>query len=201
MRTYVLLFIVALFLLLSSAHAEETQCLIVKKISNSHRTLQQGGDIVLTARLVTSHCRIPIDAVGAVKRAVLSVEAPDGFRAGQPTIEIGEIEDSPVTGPTWMAHEMTVRIPLHAYYGAPAGGTAVPATLTYTAIDEQGNSGSHSLALSIPVQVVPPPKPGFWDEHRTARDALVLTGEVLLGIIVLPLWMVGSILGFFQWDC
>jgi hypothetical protein len=115
MRTYALLLVVALLFLLASAHAQEPECLIVKKISSSHRTLHQGGDIVLTARLVTSHCRIPIDAIGRVRRAVLSVDAPDGFKAGQPTIEIGEIEGTPDTGNTWMAHEMTVHFPLHAY--------------------------------------------------------------------------------------
>jgi len=201
MRTYVLLFIVALFLLLSSAHAEETQCLTVKKISSSHHALQQGGNIEVSAKLAASHCRIPIDAIGAIERPTLSVQAPEGFQSFLPVVEMEGIEDAPPGSHTWMAHEVIVQFKLHALREAPAGKHAVPATLTYTAIDEQGNSSSHSLALSIPVKVVPPPRPGFWDEHRTARDALVLTGEVLLGIIVLPLWMVGSMLGFFQWDC
>lgn len=201
MKTYALLFVVALWFLLSSAHAQDTGCLTLKKISSSHRTLRQGGDIEVTARLMTSHCSIPIDAAGAVERPVLSLQPPEGFQAGQPTLGIGKIDDTPITNHTWMAHEVTVHFTLHALHGAPAGEQVVPGTLTYTAIDEQDNSGSHSLALSFPVQVAPPPKPGYWDQHPQAREAWVTTGLVLLAIIAMPLFIVGNILGFYRWDC
>lgn len=201
MKTYAFLFVVALWFLLSSAHAQDSGCLTVKKISSSHHAVQQGGDIVLTAKLVTSNCRIPVGAVGADKQPVLSVEAPEGFQTSQPTIEIGNFEDIPVSSHTWMAREMTVHFTLHAFQGTPSGKQVVPGTLTYTAVDKKGNTSSHTVALDFPVQVTQPPKPGYWDQHPQARKAWVTTGEVLLVIIVLPVWIVGSILGFYCWDC
>jgi len=129
------------------------------------------------------------------------VEAPEGFQAGQPTIAIGKIEDIPVNSYTWMAHEVTVHFTLHALQGAPSGEQVVPGTLTYSSLDEKGNTSSHTAALSFPVHVVPPPKPGYWDQHPQARKAWVTTGEVLLVIIALPVWIVGNILGFYRWDC
>jgi len=201
MKTYAFLFVVALWFLLSSAHAQDSGCLTVKKITSSHHALQKGGDIEITAKLVTSHCRIPVGAVGAEPQPVLSVEAPEGFQAGQPTIAIGKIEDIPVSSYTWMAHEVTVHFTLHALQGAPSGEQVVPGTLTYSSLDEKGNTSSHTAALSFPVHVVPPPKPGYWDQHPQARKAWVTTGEVLLVIIALPVWIVGNILGFYRWDC
>jgi hypothetical protein len=201
MKTYTLLFVAALWFLLSSAHAQDSGCLTVKKISSSNHAVQQGGDIVLTAKLVTSHCRIPAGAVGAEKQPVLSVEAPEGFQAGQPTIEIGKIENIPVNSYIWMAHEMTVHFTLHAFHGTPSGVQVVPGTLTYTSVDEKGDTSSHTVALNFPIQVVPPPKPGFWDQHPQAREAWVTTGEVLLVIIAMPWFIVGNILGFYHWDC
>ena len=201
MKTYALLFVIALWFLLSSARAQDTGCLTVKKINSSHHAVQQDEDIVLTARLVTSHCRIPRGAVGAEKQPVLSVEAREGFQAGQPTIKISKIEDVPVNGYTWMAHEMTVQFTLHAFHWAPPGEQVFPGILTYTSVDEKGDTSSHTVALNFPVRVVPSPKPGYWDQHPQARKAWVTTGEVLLVIIALPWFIVGNILGFYRWDC
>src|SRR5262252_3959662 len=201
MKTYGLIFVVALWVLLSSAHAQDTGCLTVKKISSSHHALQQGGDVVLTAKLVTSHCRIPVDAVGAEKQPVLSVETPEGFQVSQPAIEIGNIEEIPVNSHTWMAHEMNVHFTLHAFQGTPPGKDVVGGTLTYTSVDERDNTSSITVALNFPVQVMQPPKPGYWDQHPQARKAWVTTGEVLLVIIAMPWFIVGNILGFYRWDC
>jgi hypothetical protein len=77
----------------------------------------------------------------------------------------------------------------------------VPGNLTYSSVDEQGNTSSHTVALNFHVQVVQPPKPGYWDQHPQARKAWITTGEVLLVIIALPVLFVGNILGFYRWDC
>lgn len=193
MKTYTLLLIVALFFPLAGAHAQGPECLTVKKLSSSHRTLHPGGDIELTAKLVTAHCSIPIDTV---EPPALSLEPPEGFLARQPKINRGEIEEIP--GHIWMAHEMTVHFTLHALYGAPTGDQAVPGTLTYTAVDEQGNTSSHSLALSIPVHVVTPPNPH--DPHDLKSWLLqpyyIVTGlpgvEYVVGV---PLLFIEYILG------
>jgi hypothetical protein len=186
---------------LSSAHAQDTGCLTVKKISSSHHVVQQGGDIEITANLVTSHCRIPNDAAGTIEKPVLAVQTPEGFHASLPAIEITRFETTPTWGNTWMAHEMIVHFELHAFREATAGEHAIPATLGYSALDEQGNLFRGSLALSIPVKVVPSPKPGYWDQHPQARKAWVTTGEVLLVIIALPVWIVANVLGFARGDC
>src|SRR5262249_41746940 len=100
-----------------------------------------------------------------------------------------------------MGSEVTTRFTVHAFREASVGEHRIPATLTYTAQDANGNTASHTLGLSIPVKVIAPPKPGFWDEHPQARKTLVTTGEVLLVIVAFPVMLVGSILGFYQWDC
>lgn len=182
------------------ANAQESSCLTVKKISASHRAVQQGGDIELRVKLATVDCSIPIAVQTSTNTTDLSLQPPEGFEASQPVIEIDGFESEPVNGSTWMGHAVTASVRLHAFREASVGEHTIPATLTYTAQDATGNIVSHSLALSIPVKVTPPPKPGFWDEHAQARKTLVTTGEVLLLIIALPVFIVGSILGFYQ-DC
>jgi hypothetical protein len=100
-----------------------------------------------------------------------------------------------------MAHAVTARFALHAFYNASVGQHTIPATLTYIAQDANGNIASDTMALNIPVKVIEPPKPGFWDEHSEARKTLVTTGEVLLVIIAMPIMIIGNILGFYRWDC
>jgi hypothetical protein len=200
MRLWVSPFLAAMLALAGSACAQGPGCLTVKKISASHHAVQQGGDLELTVKLVTSNCNIPIDVKTPMNRAEFSVQVPEEFEASRSVVAIGGFAGAPV-GTTWMGSEITTRFTLHAFREASIGKHAIPATLTYTAQDENGNIGSHTLALSIPVKVVAPPKPGFWDEHPVARKTLVTTGEVLLVIITYPVLLVGGILGFYRWDC
>jgi len=181
------------------ACAQDSGCLTVKKISASHHALQQGGDIELNVKLSAEHCSLPID-VKAPRTAALSVQDQEGFQTYLPVVEINDFENPPV-GSTWMAHAVTARFTLHAFREASVGQHTIPATLTYTAQDANGNVASQTLALNIPVKVIEPPKPGFWDEHPEARQRLVTTGEVLLVIVAMPVFIIGNILGFYRWDC
>jgi hypothetical protein len=96
---------------------------------------------------------------------------------------------------------VTARFTLHAFHEASVGEHKIPATLIYPAQDANGNVASHTLALNVPVKVIEPPKPGFWDEHPEVRQRLVMTGEVLLVIIAFPILIIENILGFNRWDC
>jgi hypothetical protein len=184
------------------ACAQESGCLTVKKISASHHALQQGGEIIeLTVKLVAAHCNIPVDVKSPMNKPELSVEAAEGLEPTRPVVEIGGFGDAPVIDSIWMGSEVTTRFTVHAFREASVGEHRIPATLNYTAQDANGNTASHTLALSIPVKVIAPPKPGFWDEHPDARNRLVLTGEVLLAIVAIPILMVGQLLGFYHWDC
>ena len=199
MRLWVSFFLSAMLAFTGVACAQDSGCLTIKKITASHHALQQGGDIELSVKLVTGHCSLPIDVKGS-RTAELSVQDQEGFQTYLPVVEINDFENPPV-GSTWMAHVVTARFALHAFYNASIGQHTIPATLTYTAQDTNGNIASHTLALNIPVKVIEPPKPGFWDEHSEARTTLVTTGEVLLVIVAMPVFIIGNILGFYRWDC
>jgi hypothetical protein len=201
MRLWVSLPLTVMLAFAGVACAQESGCLTVKKISASHHALQQGGQIELTVKLAAAHCNIPIDVKSPMNKPEVSVEAAEGLEATRPVVEIGGFGDAPVIGSIWMGSEVTTRFTVHAFREASVGEHKIPATLTYTAQDANGNTASHTLALSIPVKVIAPPKPGFWDEHPEARQRLVTTGEVLLAIIVMPIWIIGSMLGFYRWDC
>lgn len=201
MRFWVSLSLTAMLAFAGLARAQEPGCLTVKKISASHHALQQGGDIEVKVKLAAVHCGIPIDVKMPRNKTEVAVEAPQELEVSPPVVEIGGFGEGPVTGSTWMGTEVTARFTLHAFRETSLGEHTIPATVTYTAQDANGNVASHTLALSIPVKVIAPPKSGFWDEHPEARKNLVTTGEVLLVIIAMPLFIVGSILGFYHWDC
>jgi hypothetical protein len=200
MRLWVSLSLTAMFAFAGLARAQEPGCLTVKKISASHHALQQGGDIELKVKLTAADCGIPIDVKMPMNRAEVAVEVPQEFEASRPVVEIGGFGERPVTG-VWVGKEVTTRFTLHAFRDTSLGEHTIPATVTYMAQDANGNVANHTLALSIPVKVIAPPKPGFWDEHPQTRKTLVTTGEVLLVIVMMPVFFVGSILGFYQWDC
>ena len=199
MRLWASFSLTAMLAFTGLACAQDSGCLTIKKISASHHALQQGGDIELSVKLVTGNCSLPIDVKGS-KTAELSLQDQEGFQTYLPVVEINDIENPPVSS-TWMAHAVTARFALHAFYNASVGEHTIPASLTYTAQDANGNIASHILALNIPVKVIEPPKPGFWDEHSEARKTLVTTGEVLLVIVAMPIMIIGNILGFYHWDC
>ena len=201
MTLWLSLALTAMLAVAGFANAQESGCLTVKKISASHHALQQTGNIEVTVKLVTANCGIPMAANIPGKPVDFSVQNQEEFQAYLPVLEINEFDSRPVDGSTWIGHAVTARFTLHAFREASLGKHTIPATLTYSAQDANGNIASHTLALSIPVKVIGPPKPGFWDEHSEARKALVTTGEVLLVIVAIPVLFVGSILGLTRWDC
>jgi len=176
-----LILIVAM--LVASARAQQAgpaNCLQLQRVKVDHHLLHQQGETVAELTFKARNCYV-----------VAAAEKPDLAFAAEPGLFVlvkdlsFKHEDEQNPG---RAKEMFVSVTLSASLTVPVGEHQLRGIIKYQTVNSAGDVTPESLAIAIPFKVAPPKVEHPW--RAEFRDGLELFGEVLVGIVVLPIMLI-----------
>ena len=164
------------------AQQQTANCLELKKVKIADHVLHQDGYTQATLTLKVKDCEIIEDH----QQTAVAFESKPGLEVTLYDIAFGRPDDGSIGASSTRVKEVTVFLKLIASQELPVGESTLRGILTYQAISG-GAVAPKTLALSIPFKVAPP-KPYNADKERSGFiEGLEVVGQIVVGIIALPI--------------
>lgn len=179
------LFVFALALTLApmAAHGEDPQaCLELKKVKIADHVLHQQGETQAELTLKVNNCEIIEDH----QQTTVSFESKPGLEVALENVAFHRPNEGESSN---QVKELTVTLKLTASPELPVGESTLHGTLTYQAING-GPVAPETVALNIPFKVAPPKPPKTYKEPSGFVKGLEVAGEIVVGIIALPIMLI-----------
>ena len=180
-----LILVIAMLAAAAAAHAQQPNCLVLKKVKIADHVLHQQGETLATLTLKVKNCEIIADH----QQTTVTFESLRGLDVALDDIAFRRPEDEDQGASLNQVREVTVILKLTASPDFPVGETTLHGMLTYQAVSG-GSVVPKTVGLSIPVKVEWPQPPKQHTEPNAFVQGLEIAGEIMLGIIALPIMLI-----------
>jgi glucose/arabinose dehydrogenase len=172
----------------AAAHAQQqpANCLKLKKVKLPQHVLHQRTQVLAEVTLKVKNCHIVEDH----QQTTVTFESKPGLDVTLDEVAFRRPKDAGVGESSTNVKEVVLLLTLAASPDFPVGKTTLHGMLTYQAVGNGGAVAPETVALDVPVKVAPLPQEKPLTERNGFMKGLEVVGEIVVGIIILPILLI-----------
>jgi len=181
-----LVFIVMLVSCAAHAQQQPANCLKLKKVKLPQHVLHQRTQVLAEVTLKVKNCLIVEDH----QQTTVTFESMPGLHVTLDDVVFQRPKDAGVGESSTNVREVVLLLNLAASPGLLVGETTLHGMLTYQAIRNGAAVAPETVALDVPLEVAPPVHEKLFQEPNAFVKGLEVFGEIVVGIIALPIMLI-----------